>query len=866
MAWYDELKQPCKDCLPIDNPVLDDSIPYSGKVSLLINAHNEGADLLNTILSFKAKTLCAFEAIVLADMTTDGSADNLPDYVRVIRNDGPERIGCGEAKHRLLQAATGDFILHVDGHNRIISGTVDQLARLSDLLNCVAIPGLGPMRFTKPHEQATEGDPGNCYYGGALVLSDKGLPDIDQQTRKPNRAIAKTDCVNNSTFGYVRRLATQFGGWHRFPGTWGQQEAGFSWRLWWTDTPIYCLRDTIVLHRYQDWWDGENAGEYRKARTGYSVPPWHRRANRRYATYVTFSKETWDAYWQPHIDRIEPDTDGKAALAMAKSHAEEQRAEFIGLRKRTEAEFFKRFAGVEYNPAHVSLREGATRALWSVGAGMGNVLLGVPAMKALAALSGEPIDLFDHKLHQKDMREFLKAQPFVREVYTKDAPPDMREYALVGQMMAVGLGLMVPNGAKLAVAPHAHKTLHEVDCNMEAVRELGYSGLTPSARVEHKPYTRTPLPDEFVAVGVGSGRGVVHKRYPHWEAVCRTLADSGVHLVFIGRADGRRDNWMSEIGIDLTENTSVTDAAGILSSARMYVGIDNGLSHLAAAVGTPSIVIYGPTSQRKNHPWTDNAHILESDWVCSPCFETAREKRCKGKVNPVPCLAAISPERVASKVLQVLLRPCADSISPKAELMSARQMCINGKVQCLQSRFELAAVMGEIHALAPQLILEIGTNHGGWAAHVSSVCPPGCEIVTVDNIAKPQQEEAGQIVRRHRCAYTQVIADSLTDAGADAIRAAVKGRLVDVLHIDGDHSERAVRHDWETYGPLVRPGGMVIFHDAQCTVRDERVAVEKLWNELKYTYRSMTLIGEADNNGRKLGTGILWIPADTQEA
>jgi hypothetical protein len=69
--------------------------------------------------------------------------------------------------------------------------------------------------------------------------------------------------------------------------------------------------------------------------------------------------------------------------------------------------------------------------------------------------------------------------------------------------------------------------------------------------------------------------------------------------------------------------TSLTDLAGILAGARLYIGNDSGISHLAAAVGTPSVLIFGPSNARmwrplgervcvvQGEPWPEVGEVLE---------------------------------------------------------------------------------------------------------------------------------------------------------------------------------------------------------------------------------------------------------------
>ena len=56
-------------------------------------------------------------------------------------------------------------------------------------------------------------------------------------------------------------------------------------------------------------------------------------------------------------------------------------------------------------------------------------------------------------------------------------------------------------------------------------------------------------------------------------------------------------------------------------------------------------------------------------------------------------------------------------------------------------------------------------------------------------------------------------ADSHDRATLERVRTFFADRPVDVLFIDGDHTYAGIRSDYEMYGPLVRDGGIVAFHD-----------------------------------------------------
>ncbi|HQR46436.1 MAG TPA: lipopolysaccharide heptosyltransferase II [Thermoanaerobaculia bacterium] len=89
----------------------------------------------------------------------------------------------------------------------------------------------------------------------------------------------------------------------------------------------------------------------------------------------------------------------------------------------------------------------------------------------------------------------------------------------------------------------------------------------------------------------------------------RLAGEKGLETVLLGSAGESAVNGEAAAlarrtrVLDLSGKSSLPEALGILSLARLFVGNDSGLGHLAAAAGTPTVVVFGPTDPDATRPW-----------------------------------------------------------------------------------------------------------------------------------------------------------------------------------------------------------------------------------------------------------------------
>jgi ADP-heptose:LPS heptosyltransferase len=120
----------------------------------------------------------------------------------------------------------------------------------------------------------------------------------------------------------------------------------------------------------------------------------------------------------------------------------------------------------------------------------------------------------------------------------------------------------------------------------------------------------------LVVFACGASRGREHKEWPGERQMesCRRTASEDTWAVIVGT--GWRagvEHAPSEGVIDLTGRTGLRELMGLLGMAELFVGIDSGVLHLAAALGVPCVALFGPTDPQETGPQGGGHRIVRAD-------------------------------------------------------------------------------------------------------------------------------------------------------------------------------------------------------------------------------------------------------------
>ena len=100
---------------------------------------------------------------------------------------------------------------------------------------------------------------------------------------------------------------------------------------------------------------------------------------------------------------------------------------------------------------------------------------------------------------------------------------------------------------------------------------------------------------------------------------------------------------------NLTGRTSLDGLAGVLNLSSLHIGVDSAAPHIAAAVGTPTITIYGPSDWRDWAPQGKKHSVVFPDCDCTPCYQKGCDNTGRSR-----CLEELTVDKVKGAIQEFL--------------------------------------------------------------------------------------------------------------------------------------------------------------------------------------------------------------------
>ena len=325
--------------------------------------------------------------------------------------------------------------------------------------------------------------------------------------------------------------------------------------------------------------------------------------------------------------------------------------------------------------------------------GMGDMVLLLPLLKSLRQRFPKAVI---HLVCEKRNRDILRLGGFQDEAMLYDAQPvglfrrlweapydvaiDTEQFHYFSALMAllsrapVRIGFKINPGRNLLYTHLVNYDLggYEADQFMKLLAPLG---LMEHAEVEGcLTVDPAAMPVEvlrklerwgglgrLVAVHVGGT-----SRYKHWapekvaELITQLAQDPSLSFALLGGRGERclADQILAGVRLEgriisLTGRLTVAQSAAVIRRAVLYMGGDSGLAHVAVALGTPTVIWFGPSDSLKWGVRGPRRAVVRRPMACSPCCIFGYHKLCR----PITCLRELDVTDVLETCREVMACP-----------------------------------------------------------------------------------------------------------------------------------------------------------------------------------------------------------------
>lgn len=211
--------------------------------------------------------------------------------------------------------------------------------------------------------------------------------------------------------------------------------------------------------------------------------------------------------------------------------------------------------------------------------------------------------------------------------------------------------------------------LHTVESQFGWFKWLGLSNETPaSTQVFVAPNKRETARAKLQTAGVDLNKPYAvlaptnefyTKRWmpERYAAIAERLISRGYQIVLTGAPTAEQIAQVESLQAVSSQNLaaltslSIGELMAVIADAKVFVGNDSGPAHIAAAVKTPLVVLFGPASSVRWRPWAEScAELVQNSFACNPCAMYT----CTEFAEP-ECIRSITIDQVMKAVDSVLL-------------------------------------------------------------------------------------------------------------------------------------------------------------------------------------------------------------------
>jgi heptosyltransferase III len=215
--------------------------------------------------------------------------------------------------------------------------------------------------------------------------------------------------------------------------------------------------------------------------------------------------------------------------------------------------------------------------------------------------------------------------------------------------------------------PRPPVKMHMVQQNLEAVRALGVEPRNPRLQFFWDEHAEARVVNRLTALGLSPRSFTVMHPGAGWLFKCWTPAGYARVIEHIQKVWGLSvvltaspapheqeliQGILGECGqtpINLAGQLTLKELGALIAKARFFFGPDSAPMHLAAAVNTPAVALFGPSGAFNWGPWGEGHLVIQKDMECVPCGQDG----CEGtKVSR--CLMELSPEEVVQRMAEHL--------------------------------------------------------------------------------------------------------------------------------------------------------------------------------------------------------------------